>query len=256
MPYADLREYLEVLENKNLLKRISHSVDKDWEIAAVARVAFQRIPASERPALMFTNIKGYDIPLVLGVLGGSPSIYALSLQTEIADIPNVWKRARQNPIPPRRVDNGPVKENILTGQNIDLQRFPSPMWTIPHDRSPYMTATYIATRDPESGKQNLGTYRCEVKGPRELGMWVNFTKDARKHVDIYGRRGERAPVAIVMGTDPAVGHCSVTNLPYGVDELAVAGGLRGAPVDVVKCETHDLLVPATAEIVIEGWSAP
>jgi len=68
---------------------------------------------------------------------------------------------------------------------------------------------------------------------------------------MFGRRGERAPVAIVMGTDPAVGHCSVTNLPYGVDELAVAGGLRGAPVD--ECESHDLVVPASAEIVIERW---
>jgi 4-hydroxy-3-polyprenylbenzoate decarboxylase len=253
VPYADLREYLEALDGKNLIKRINHPVDKDWEIAAVARVAFQRIRSSERPALMFTNIKGHDIPLVLGVLGGSPAIYAASLQTEVAEIPNIWKTAREKPIAPRVVKEGPVKENVLTGQKIDLQRFPSPMWTIPHDPSPYLTATYVATRDPETGKQNLGTYRCEVKGPRELAMWVNFTKDARKHVDMFGRRGERAPVAIIMGTDPAVGHCSVTNLPYGVDELAVAGGLRGAPVDVVKCESHDLMVPATAEIVIEGW---
>ena len=84
MAYADLRQYLEVLESRNLLKRISRSVDKDWEIAAVARVAFQRIRATERPALMFTNIKGYDIPLVLGVLGGSPAIYACSLGAEVA----------------------------------------------------------------------------------------------------------------------------------------------------------------------------
>jgi UbiD family decarboxylase len=255
LAYADLRHYLEVLDEKNLIKRINRPVDKDWEIAAVARVAFQRIRASERPALMFTNIKGHEIPLVLGILGGSPLIYATSLQTEVAAIPGVWKNAREHPIPPRRVDGGPVKENVLKGNSIDLERFPSPTWTIPHDPSPYLTATYVATRDPETGKQNLGTYRCEVKGPRELAMWVNFTKDARKHVDKFGRRGERAPVAIVMGTDPAVGHCSVTNLPYGVDELAVAGGLRGAPVDVVPCETHDLLVPASAEIVIEGWVA-
>jgi 4-hydroxy-3-polyprenylbenzoate decarboxylase len=253
VPYADLREYLAVLDSKNLLKRISRSVDKSWEIAAVARVAFQRIKASERPALMFTNIQGHTTPLVLGVLGGSPAIYAASLQTEVENIPDVWRAAREKPIAPRLVETGPVKENILTGAAIDLERFPSPVWTIPHDPAPYLTATYVATRDPETGKQNLGTYRCEVKGPRELAMWVNFTKDARRHVEIYGRRGERAPVAIVMGADPAVGHCSVTNLPYGVDELAVAGGLRGAPVDVVKCESHDLVVPATAEIVIEGF---
>jgi UbiD family decarboxylase len=202
---------------------------------------------------MFTNIKGFEIPLVVGVMGGSPTIYATSLQAEVKDIPKIWQRARANPIPPRLVETGPVKENILTGNKINLELFPSPMWTIPHDPSPYLTATCVATRDPETGKQNLGTYRCEVKGPRELALWVNFTHDARKHVELYARRGEPAPVAIVMGTDPTIGHCSVVNLPYGVDELEVAGGLRGAPVDVVRCETHDLVVPATAEIVIEGW---
>jgi 2,5-furandicarboxylate decarboxylase 1 len=156
-------------------------------------------------------------------------------------------------MPPRVVASGPVKENILTGNAIDLTRFPSPTWTIPHDPAPYLTATYVTTRDPDTGTQNPGTYRCEVKGPPDLAMWVNFTKDARRHVEMFSHRGERAPVAIVMGTDPAIGHCSVTNLPYGVDELAVAGGLRGAPVDVVRYEAHDLLVPATAEILIEGF---
>ena len=88
--------------------------------AAVTRVAFQRIRASERPALMFTNIDGYDTPLVVGVLGGSPSIYATSLQTEVENIPDVWRNARENPIPPRMVATGPVKENIFKGNDIGL----------------------------------------------------------------------------------------------------------------------------------------
>jgi UbiD family decarboxylase len=253
MAYADLREYLAALDAKGLLKRIHCEVDKDWEIAAVTRVAFQKIPTAQRPALMFSNIKGFDMPLVIGVMGGSPAVYAASLETEIENIPQIWARARAAPIEPRVVGSGPIKENILSKTELDLQRFPSPVWTIPHDPNPYLTATCVATRDPESGRQNLGTYRCEVRGPRELAMWVNFNKDARKQVDMFARRGEPAPVAIVIGTDPAVCHCSVTNLPYGVDELAVAGGLRGAALDVVKCETNDLLVPATAEIVIEGF---
>lgn len=253
MAYADLREYLGALDARGLLKRIHCEVDKDWEIAAVTRVAFQRIPTSQRPALMFSNIKGFDMPLVVGVMGGSPAVYAVSLETEVANIPQIWAKARAKPIPARTIDTGPVKENIIPKERIDLQRFPSPVWTIPHDPHPYLTATCVATRDPDSGLQNLGTYRCEVRGPCELAMWVNFNKDARKHVEIFSKRGQRAPVAIVIGTAPAVCHCSVTNFPYGVDELAVAGGLRGAAVDVVRCETNDLVVPATAEIVIEGW---
>ncbi len=236
-----------------MLKRIRRTVDKDWEIAAVTRVAFQSIRSDERPALEFSNIKGFDIPLVVGVLGGSPAIYAASLDTGIDDIPRKWRDARQNPLPPRRVEGGPVKENILRGDEIDLERFPSPVWTVPHDPGPYITAGCVATRDPETGRQNLGTYRCEVQGRRDLAIWINFTKDGRKQVELYRDSDAPAPVAVVIGTEPAIGHCSVTNLPYGLDELEVAGGLRGAPVEVVRCETHDLLVPATAEIVIEGW---
>lgn len=211
------------------------------------------IPSRERPALMFTSIQGYDIPLIVGALGGSPAVYAASLETDIAGIPEKWRLARERPLPPIRVASGPVKQNIRRGAEIDVTRFPSPIWTIPHDPGPYITAGFVATRDPETGRQNLGTYRVQVKGPRHLALWINFTKDGRKHVELYGRRGERAPVAIVIGTEPAIGHCAVTNLPYGTDELAVAGGLRGAPVEVVACESHDLVVPATAEIVIEGW---
>jgi len=85
--------------------------------------------------------------------------------------------ARDKPIASRLVKDGSVKENVLEGTNVDLQRFPSPTWTIPHDPAPYLTATYVATRDPETGMQNLGAYRCEVKGPRELAMWVNVTKE-------------------------------------------------------------------------------
>ncbi len=219
----------------------------------MTRVAFQSIPSAVRPALMFTAIEGFDIPLVVGVLGGSPAIYAASLETEVENIPDKWAHARHNPVPPRLVDSGPVKENILRGDDIDLERFPSPVWTVPHDPNPYLTASCVATSDPETGRQNLGTYRCEIKGPDHLAIWINFTKDARKHIELHGKRGEKAPVAIALGTEPATGLCSVTNLPYALDELEVAGGLRGAPVEVVRCETHELLVPATAEIVIEGW---
>ena len=253
MPYRDLREYVAALDQRGLLKRIHTPVDKDWEIAAVTRVAFQSQRAAERPALMFTAIKGFDIPLLVGALGASPAVYAASLQTDVAGIPGKWRQARQNPMAPKRVASGPVKQNVLRDNAIDVEKFPSPVWTVGRDPGAYITAGHVVTRDPATGTQNLGTYRSQVQGPRQLAIWINFTKDGRKHIEAYGKRGERAPVAIVIGTEPAVGHCAVTNLPHGVDELAVAGGLRGAPVEVVACESHELLVPATSEIVIEGW---
>jgi UbiD family decarboxylase len=106
--------------------------------------------------------------------------------------------------------------------------------------------------DSESGVRNVGTYRVQLKGPRKLGLFINYLQGGREHVEKNNRLGRPTPVAIVLGTDPVVGLVSVTRLPHGVDELAVAGGLRGAPVKIVRCVSNELEVPATSEIVIEG----
>ncbi|GEO25032.1 carboxylase [Alicyclobacillus acidoterrestris] len=256
MGYRDLREYLDALKRIGKLKVIDREVDKDWEISAVGRVAFQSIPEVERPALMFTNVKGHDVPVVFGILGGSRSIYAKALDTEFENVQQKWSHAQNNPIPPRVVATGPCKENILVGDDIDIFKFPVPTWTVGEDPAPYLTSPFVFTRDPDTGVQNVGTYRVMLKEKNKLGVWVNFVQHARKHVEKYNERNERTPVAIVLGTDPSIGICSVSRMIYGLDELSVAGGLRGEAVDVVKCETHDLLVPATAEIVIEGFFRP
>ncbi|GAB7388975.1 UbiD family decarboxylase [Bacillaceae bacterium] len=256
MPYKDLREYLGALKNAGKLKIIEKEVDKDWEISAVGRVAFQTIHESERPALMFTNVKGYDIPVVFGILGGSRSIYSMALETTPDKIQEKWTQAQNHPLPPRIVATGPCKENILLGDEVDIFKFPVPIWTVEHDPAPYLTSPFVFTKDPDTGTQNVGTYRCMLKGKKKLGVWINFVQHARKHVEMYNQRNEPTPVAIVLGTDPAIGLCSVARMIYGLDELAVAGGLRGEPVEVVRCETVDLYVPATAEIVIEGYFRP
>lgn len=256
MPYRDLREYLQRLTEMGKLKVIDRPVDKDWEIAAVSRVAFQSIPEPERPALMFSNVKGYDVPVVLGVLGGSRSIYAAALGTEVERIQETWSRAQREPIAPKVVDWGPVKENVLKGEEVDVFRLPVPVWTVEHDPAPYLTAPFVFTRDPQTGVQNVGTYRVMLKDRNRLGVWINFVQHGRKHVEMYDREGQPTPVAIVLGTDPAIGVCSVARMTYGLDELSAAGGLRGQAVEVVRCESHDLLVPATAEYVIEGFFRP
>ncbi len=252
MPYNDLREYLKALEENGLLHRVNKEVDKDWEIAAAARVLFQKVPAARRPAIMFEKVEGSTVPVVAGVLGASRAVYALALETEINNISKRWTEAQNNPIEPVLVSSGPCKENILKGQEIDMGKFPVPVWTVGEDPGPYLTSPYVVTKDPETGVINVGTYRVQVKDKDRLGCMVNFHQHARKHVEINNRLGKPTPVAIVLGTDPTIGLCSVARIIYGSSEYAVAGGLRGKAIEVVKCETCDLEVPATAEIVIEG----
>ena len=256
MPYEDLREFLDRLKAANKLHRIPKPVDKDWEIAAVSRIAFQRIPEERRPALFFERVTGFDIPVVAGVLGASRSIYCLALECDIHDVHKKWSEAEQHPLDPLRVSTGPAQENVYQGDEVDLYRLPIPTWTVGQDPAPYITAGCVVTADPDSKIRNVGTYRVELQGPRELGLFINYLQGGREHVEKNNQRGLPTPVAIVIGSDPVIGLVSVSRLPQNLDELAVAGTLRGAPVKVVKCVSVDLEVPATAEIVIEGVIRP
>jgi len=251
MAYADLREYLQRLEEKGLLCHVTAEVDKDWEISAVCRQAFRTIPQERRPALMFDHIKGSNIPLVVGILGGSREIYATALDTNVDHIWETWERGK-SPIAPRLVDEGACQEVVCMGEDADMEILPAPIWTVGEDPGPYHSSPFIVTRDPETGVPNLGTYRVQVKGPRRAGIMINPNRHMNHHIDKNEAKGNDTEVAIVLGADPVVGLTSVSPFPYGVDELAAAGGIRGKAVDVVRCKTVDLHVPATAEVVIEG----
>ena len=251
MPYSDLRSYLMRLEEKGLLCHVRREVDKDWEISAVCRNLFQTVPQEQRPALMFDNIRGSDMPLVIGVLGASREIYATALSTDQDGVWDVWQRS-SNPIEPRVVASGPCQEVVLHGEDANLEAIPAPVWTVGQDPGPYHTSPFIVTRDPETDVPNLGTYRVQVKGPRRAGIMINPNRHMLHHITKNEARGSDTEVAIVFGTDPVIGLASVSPFPYGTDELSAAGGIRGEAVDVVRCVTVDLLVPATAEIVVEG----
>lgn len=256
MAYEDLREYLAVLERAGKLHRVRKTVDPGWEVAALARVVFQKIPDKKRPALFFDQVKGFSVPIVGGVLGASREIYALALETSVDGIAEKWANAQSHPVRPEILSRGPCQENILQGGQVDVFKFPVPVWTVGHDPGQYLTAPFIVSKDPETGIPNVGTYRVQLKEKNKLGCMVNFIQHLRRHVDMNNNLGRPTPVAIVMGTDPTVGLTSVSKLPYGVSEFAVAGGLRGEPLKLVKCVTSDLEVPATAEIVIEGEIPP
>lgn len=256
MPYADLRAFLSALERMGRLQRITAEVDKDWELVAVARHYFQTVPEDRRKALFFERVRGYDIPVVLGVLGGSRAIYAAANECPLEDVAERWRAAQERPLPPRVVADGPVHEVVYEGDRADVTMLPVPVWTVGQDPGPYLTAPFVITRDPETGVQNVGTYRIWCKEPRKLLMNISFSHDGRRHVEANNTAGRPTPVVIVLGADPSIGLASVAKIRYGVDELAVAGAVRGEPVEVVRARTVDLLVPATAEITIEGWIRP
>jgi 4-hydroxy-3-polyprenylbenzoate decarboxylase len=268
--YADLHEHLDRLEKAGLLLRIDHPVNKDTEMHPLVRWQFRGgIAEKDRKAFLFTNIvdsKGrrYDIPVVVGAFAANAEIYRIGMNVaRLEDIGSAWERAIANPVAPRVIENAPCHEVVVSGRDLEgpgrgLESLPIPISTPGFDAAPYLTATCVITRDPETGVQNMGTYRGHLKAPTRLGMMtlVNFRAGGFEHWKKYQVRGEKMPMAIVVGCPPMVGFQGPQKLPHGVDELGVAGGLAGGAINVVRGRTVDLLVPAEAEVVIEGYADP
>ena len=252
MAYSDLQEYLARLEAQGKLHWIEQRVDPAWEVSAITRHVFDRYGWDDRPALGFRHVGNSSFPLVIGVVGGSPEIYALALSTTPDKIPEVWEKAQRHPIDPTPVKSGLCKEITARGAEVDVGILPQVVWTPGQDPGPYITAPLVVTKDPETGRRNVGTYRLQMKGPQRLGLYVGGAQHAARHIRQYDARKEDMPVAIAIGVNPTIVLASITKFLYGADEFAVAGGLRGAAVPLVRCETNDLEVPANAEIVLEG----
>jgi UbiD family decarboxylase len=253
MAYADLREYLDTLQRAGKLFRITGEVDSGWEIAAVTRRVFQRVPEPERPGLLFERVKGFDMPVTVGILGASREVYALALQCRVDEVADVWAEAQEHPIAPEEVATGPVKQNKLLGELADVTRLPASVWTVGQDGGRFLTAPCVVSEDPDTHERNVGTYRIQLKSARRVGIQLsNPTRDMWTHITKNEARGQNTPCAIVLGGDPTVGLTAVSRVAYGLDELAVAGRLRGEALEIVRCETVDVMVPARAEIVIEG----
>jgi len=256
MAYSDLQDYLARLESHGKLHWIEQRVDPAWEVSAITRQVFDRYGWDERPALGFRQVGESPFPLVIGVVGGSPQIYALALSTTVENIPAAWERAQRYPIDPVAVPTGLCKEIISRGAEVDIGILPQVVWTPSQDPGPYITAPLVITKDLETGRRNVGTYRLQIKGPQRLGLYVGAAQHAARHIRQYDAKQAEMPVAVAIGVDPTVVLASISKFPYGTDEMAVAGGLRGEPVQMVRCETVDLEVPANAEIVLEGIMRP
>jgi len=260
--YKDLREYLKALEDNGKLTRISREINKDTQLHPLVRLAFRGLPEEARTAFLFENVidsngRKYDIPVAIAALAGSPAIYAIGVKCKPEEIQQRLTEAALNPIEPILVDSGPVYEEVHMGDSLlehgGLGEFPITIATPGFDPAPYITAPYVVTKDPDTGIPNVGMYRSMVKSPTRTG--INFAHRGRGgfiHFRKCQERGLPLEAAIVIGGPPNIGYVSVSPLPIDINEFAVAGGIAGEPVELVRCKTVDLAVPASAEIVIEG----
>ena len=265
-PYEDLRQYVETLDSAGLLVRVAEEINKDTELVPLVRLQFRGLPEASRKAFLFENVtdsrgRHFDASVAIATFAASRQVYAHALAAELDQVGAVWQRALSGPIEPVTVASGPCKDVILIGDDMDagggVDAFPHPISTPGFDNAPFLTSPYWVTRDPETGEYNVGTYRGMIKSPRRVGLQMDTPS---QHIAVHLRKakklGRPLEVAIVMGAVPAVGLASVQKVPYGVSEYAVAGGLMGRPLEVVQCETVDLQVPATAEIILEGLIYP
>jgi UbiD family decarboxylase len=263
-PIQDLREWLEKVEAIGELTRVSAPVDRDEEMSAVSYLVAKQTPS---PAVLFDNTMGFEnsdlnVRMLWNVYGPSVRRIALSLE-EDPDTPTVELIRRTKDklklrLEPRTVEreSARVFENTITGDAIDLEKLPIPRhW--PLDGGRYAgTADAVITRDPDTGYLNVGTYRMMVQGKKEAGLYLSPGKDARLHITRSWAQGKPVHVAAAWGIDPLFMLVGSQSFPKTISEYEYAGGIKGEPIAVVKALHSDLLIPAAAEIVVEGVVKP
>jgi UbiD family decarboxylase len=264
-PYPDLHDHVEALRRAGLLIEIDREINKDTEMHPLVRWQFRGgIAPEDRRAFLFTNIvdsKGrrFDIPVLVCGLAGNNQIYSLGMGCRIEEVRDRWIKAMSHPIKPRLVAAAPCQEIVYAGEDLHnghgLDAIPVPISTPGWDNAPYTTSSHFITVDPETGVQNMGNYRGMIKAPDRMGMnpSIELRTGGYMHWVKWKALDKPMPCAVVLGCPPAVSYTAVQKVPEIHDELEITGGLIGAPLNVVKCKTVDLIVPAEAEIIIEGY---
>jgi 4-hydroxy-3-polyprenylbenzoate decarboxylase/2,5-furandicarboxylate decarboxylase 1 len=250
MPFDDPRDFLEYLEERRELVRITEEVDPKYEIGAYIR----KTSDQQGPALLFEKVKGHDMQAVGGIFASRRRVL-MALETDVEDVFEKFDHGASHSLPTRLVETGPCKEVILTGEEVDLTRLPIPTYA-EKDGGAFITHGIQISKDPETGTKNASIYRMQLLGKREFGLYVAEYQDMNRQYAKAEAKGQPLEMAVAMGCDPVVMLATQVVAAYGEDELAIAGGLKGKPVEVVRCETVDLEVPATSEIVIEGRVLP
>lgn len=252
--FNDLRDFLDHLRTTNRLQEVAAEVDPKWEVGMISREHCNR----NGYGLLFRNVKGFKTPLVSNVFGCGKDVYAdvLGCKPSTLDIRKRWQEAYKNPVKPKMVDRSaaPCKQKTIEAEEIDLyaEPFPVPTWHYTDGGPELGTMHAVITKDPETGWINFGAYRNEILEKNILGCLVQGRRHIGHHWLKWEKLGKPMPVAIAVGLDPYLLVASTTDVPVQVDEYDMAGAIKGAPIEVVKAETSDLIVPAHAEIVIEG----
>lgn len=277
MAYKDLKDFVNTLEKKGLIKRISVEVDPILEITEITDRMCKSPDGGM--ALFFENVKGSQYPVVTNLFG---SFERMSLALEVERPDDVAKRIEDllNQAPPKtlmeklsmlpkllelsrcfpkRVKNAPCHE-VIERDDPDLSKFPIikcwPGDGQPTDEGRFITLPMVFTKDPDTSRQNCGMYRIHIYDKKTTGMHWHIHKGGARHYDKYKAMNKRMPAAIAVGSDPAVIYSATAPLPESIDEMLFAGFLRKEPVEMVKCITSDIEVPANSELVIEGYLEP
>jgi 4-hydroxy-3-polyprenylbenzoate decarboxylase len=259
LSYHDLRQWLLEAQRLGEVREVN-GLGWEREIGMVSEIAVRR---DDAPCFVFGQVPG-SIPgsrVLVNFFGGKRKNMTLGFPVELSKIElsegfRTHYAVEMKRIPPRYVESGPVMQNVMTGDALDITRFPVPQWHRKDGGRYVGTGCYNIIRDPDEGWINCGTYRLMIHDGKTLGMYISPGKHGRQMRDKYKARGEPMPLAIVCGGDPMSFLMGCSEVPYGVSELEVIGGMRGTPVEVIKGPVTGLPIPANAEIVIEGFVAP
>ena len=269
MPIEDIHQFISELEKNNELKRVKVQVDTDLEIAEIMR----REMYSNGPAILFEDVKGYDMPVLGNAFG---SMKRLEIGLEMSDFTEIGQRivdmtkmeipsgflSKIKKLPelskmtasfPKAETNGPVTE--ITTKEASFEELPI-LKSWPNDAGRFITLGLVATKHPETGVRNLGVYRIQIVDKTHALMHWQKHKRGAHHGDISKDKGEKVPTAIIIGGEPATVFSSIAPVPEGLDKYLFAGITRKEGIKTVKCKTIDLDVPANAEIVLEGYVDP
>ena len=258
-PYTDLRDWLRAVEQMGELRRADGAT---WE-EDIGRVSEMLHHTDESPAVLFDAVPGYPkgYRVLVNSLGARRRLaFTLGMDPGIGalEMIDAWEERlnRIDPVPVREVRDGPILENVLEGDAIDLYKFPTPKWHA-EDGGRYIgTAVADVTRDPDSDWINFGTYRVMIHDRSHGGLYISPGKHGRLHRDKYFGRGEPMPVLAIVGMDPILFLASCLEVPLGVSEYEWAGAVKGGPVEIIRGRHTGLPMPAHAEIVIEGVVHP
>ncbi len=258
--YEDLREWIVEADKLGEVRYVD-GLSWEREIGMATELLHHSDPA---PAALFDNIPGYPkgFRVLTNFFGGKRQNMTIGFaeglnRMELSEgFLEVYENEDNQPVPHEIVDDGPIFENVITGDDVDITMFPTPKWH-EDDGGRYIgTGGYNVTRDPEEGWINVGTYRVMIHDEKTVGFYISPGKHGRIHRDKYAARGEMMPSAIVLGGDPMTFLMSSSEVPYGLCEFDLIGGLRSKPVKCVEGRITGLPFPANAEIVIEGWIDP